>query len=148
MMFGDAAARSRFFEAGEQGDLKVPPGRWVEHASSTDLGIWGREEDLIQDCARIAALEVRGIYGADTHPPAEAVAATHAFREAYRVARATAELRLAGALRLSGLPEDHPLVTALAPSAIPSSEQVSGEDVAVNIAAELAAWTVTTRNAR
>jgi hypothetical protein len=148
MIFRDAAERSRFFETAERGDVKVPFGSWIEHAASTDIGLWGNEADLAFDCARIAALEVRALYGSATQPPAEAVAATQAFQLAYRRSRLLAEGRLAECLRAEGVQEDHPLMagrTSRGPAGDPTR---SGEDIALDIATELAVMSPRNRRSR
>jgi hypothetical protein len=139
-LFNDNDARADFFRKAEVGMMIVTPGSWIAHAKAAELGIWGNEDELIKDCARIAALELKAVYGGSVEPSAIAVASTSAFNTAFRQARGVDCTRILGAVRCLGLTDSHPLIIGLqAEAQCAGGPPANGEDVATAIAAELSA---------
>lgn len=58
MVFDNEASRDAYFERVEGDLFAVEYGDALRHASTTDLGFWGSEDDLFDDCSRIMLAEV------------------------------------------------------------------------------------------
>jgi hypothetical protein len=144
MLFETQDARARFFRNAETPGANLPFGSWIDHARSTNLGVWGRIEELEADCARIAAAEIWHLDENGTVPSAEDVASTDAFRRAFNAARTEPEHRLTTVLQ-GLLPKDHQILEERqSENDIPGFRRFgetlsSGESVAHAIARELRA---------
>ena len=94
MLFTTAADREEFFRRCEEFPDAVDFGAAMEHVRSTNLGIWGDEDALRRDAARIVALEVRRLEVGRLHHEGERlldakiIMWTEAFQSAFRQARA------------------------------------------------------------
>lgn len=109
MAFTTREDRARFFERLRFDPQDVDPGTALAHARATNLGVWGDDGALYQDCARIMAAEVtRHII--ETHQvkdypipfPTEAVSCSQRFREAYHDARRPNEAQIHNLVRSLG----------------------------------------------
>jgi hypothetical protein len=89
MVFTTAAEREEFFRrCGEVHDF-VEFGDAMEHVRSSNLGIWGSEDGLRQDAARIVAFELRRLEGPEVElHDVDPIKRTEAFSSAFRQARA------------------------------------------------------------
>lgn len=59
MLFSSLSGRHALFEELSFDPTSVRYGSAMDHAASTNLGIWGSESDLMLDCAQIMVFEVR-----------------------------------------------------------------------------------------
>ena len=59
MLFHTPEARDDFFQRAKESPEHVPYGAALSHARGSNLGIWGNEERLYNDCSRIMALELQ-----------------------------------------------------------------------------------------
>ena len=57
-LFSDKTSRDQYFKRIEEDPQSVQYGDCVLHVLSTNLGVWGSEELLFEDCARILQAEI------------------------------------------------------------------------------------------
>lgn len=92
MQFDTADGRERYFGRAQRDVTSVPLGAAFSHAASTNLGAWGSETALREDCAQIMAFEVSHLArrrGVELTGPVskEDVLRTNAFQAAFESAR-------------------------------------------------------------
>lgn len=59
MLFTTPEDRVELFRSLDRDPTGIPFGSAMEHARTTDLGVWGNESALRQDCARLMYYEIR-----------------------------------------------------------------------------------------
>jgi len=90
MAFNTEEGREAFFARCEMDPRYADYWTALSHARSTNLGIWGSDERLYEDCTRIMAYELKRTQmelGIRADVTTEDVRRSHLFREAYRIMR-------------------------------------------------------------
>jgi hypothetical protein len=108
MQFHDSESRERYLAVCDERPQQIPYGAAMEHARTTNLGIWGNREALFRDCAEIMAAEIRRFFGEHSgtehvRVTRKAVASTAAFRAAFNSARNEPEERVNSLLTEAGM---------------------------------------------
>jgi hypothetical protein len=102
MQFQNEDQRDEFFSLCNHDPRRVSYGSAIEHARTTNLGIFGSDADLKRDCAQIMMYEVKKwcIEQGHGNPPfiIEDVLYNEAFDEAYQSARAGPRTDVSSAL--------------------------------------------------
>lgn len=108
MAFHNQHDRDAFFAAADADPSRVRFGTALEHARATNVGVWGREDLLREDCARIMKYELlnyirrRKLPATLEQVPVEVIGDTLAFCDAFSAARAPLEAALHNLVRSLG----------------------------------------------
>ncbi len=97
MAFNTAEGRQQFFRNAQYGGVRE--GTAMQHAASTNLGVWGSSEALKADCAAIFACEIQTKFHLAKPPQIGDVLNSKAFTMGFLAARREPEENLHGLLR-------------------------------------------------
>lgn len=90
-MFESAEGRESFFRRVKLDPTSISYGAALSHAKGVNIGIWGRDDLLYKDCAKIMAAEFRRIeveYDIKLGITEEELRNSQEFRKAYEMSRA------------------------------------------------------------
>lgn len=105
MMYSTTQARSAFFERAKSEPRSVEYWSALSHARGTNVGLWGNDESLYQDCSQIMAYELQRAQmelGIRPDVIPKDVENSRSFREAYSQARTHKEAALHNLVRALG----------------------------------------------
>ncbi|MCH8003822.1 MAG: hypothetical protein IH934_04265 [Nanoarchaeota archaeon] len=110
MVFHDEYQQEEFFRRAEQDPSTVPYWAAVSHAKGTNLGIWGDDDGLYDDCAKIMEAELKRAeteHGLHFSITKDEIKRSEAFHEAYGFFRKPKEDSIHNLVRSLGYNQEH-----------------------------------------